>query len=161
MGIYATTSSLSELLPGSLVGETTTSDARGVSMFSRHIDRAESMVNAYVSSRYNLPFSEIPPAIRTVTEDIACYYFMRNSLTFDPKEKNPYLEEYKTAVEFLESVRDGETNLVATNGSLLATNIDDTLKSSTENYTPVFGLDSAQEWQRDSDEITDQRGKRL
>lgn len=47
MGEYATTTSISELAPQLLSGNTSTSDAPGVAMFSRHIDRAEGVVKSY------------------------------------------------------------------------------------------------------------------
>jgi len=160
LGLYATTTSLSELIPNYLSENTTTSDAAGAAIFSRHIDRAESMVNSYVSNKYSLPFVVVPPLIRTLTEDIACYYLIRSAYTQEGQNKNLYYPDYKTAMSILESIRDNKTSLALTDGSLLAADSTTQYLSSTENYTPITGLDDQINWDRDLNEINDQTSAR-
>src|SRR4051812_26528501 len=112
MGRYATTTSLALLLPGYAEGDTTTVDEVAKNRFSKHIDRAESIVDAAIGRRYSLPFvsegdtttTNVPPVIRTITEDIATYYAMRGSFSQDGKIKNPYLDDYKSAMDMLEQI---------------------------------------------------------
>lgn len=160
MGAYATTTSLSELMPNYLAGNTTTSDTSATNQFSRHIDRAESTVQAYVARLYSMPFSPVPPVIRTLSEDIACYYALRSSFTQDGMSKNPFYEAYKVAMETLEKISKGEIKLADTAGSLLATQASNRYLSSTEGYTPIFGRDDPTDWQRDQNEIDDQEAAR-
>jgi phage gp36-like protein len=159
MGSYATTTSLSELIPNFLRQNTTTSDANGTSMFSRHIDRAESVINSSVSRLYSLPFANVPPILRTLTEDIACYYALRSAYTQDGASKNPYVDAYKVAMDSLDDIAQGKIKLADTSGSLVAVRTSRYL-SDKEGYTPIFGLDDQNEWKRDSNEVSDQEAAR-
>lgn len=160
MGIYATTTTLTLLLPNFLRDNTTTTDREGTSIFGLHIDRAESVVNARVAQRYELPFSVVPPLIRTITQDIAAWMAIRGTLNQDGKVKNVYLDSYEKAMDLLEEVVKGSVTLVDTNGTALDTIAEDRFKSSTINYSPIFGMDDAASWQRDADEIEDTRANR-
>lgn len=166
MGDYATTTSISNLLPNWLKGNTTTSDAPGTSVFSTHITRAESLVNAAVSVRYSLPFivgtttTNVPPLLRTLSEDIACGYALRGSFAQDGASRNEYPESYFAALDMLKMIQSGQIVLTDTGGSVISTRANARIISSSENYTPVFGLDEPTDWQRDSDEIADQESAR-
>ena len=159
MGDYATTTSIPQLLPNYLSGNTTTSDAGGVAVFAAHVTRAESLINGLIGVRYALPFiagtttTNVPPIIRTLTEDVACYYAMRASYNQDGKTKNPYLDEYERAMEMAGKIGSGEISMAYTNGSIVPAMATNRFLSSTKEHTPIFGLDSATAWQRDPDEI--------
>jgi len=94
--------------------------------------------------------------VRTVTEDIACYYAVRSSYTQDGQNRNQYYTEYKTAMDILDQIKDGLLKLALTDGSLVPTNSNNRFLSSSEGYTPIFGNDEPREWKRDEDEIDDQ-----
>lgn len=166
MGDYATTTSISLLLPNWLKGNTTTSDAPGTAVFDKHITRAESLVNAAVSVRYSLPFivgtttSNVPPVLRTLTEDIACGYALRGSFAQDGASRNEYPESYFAALDMLKQIEKGEIILTNTGGSVVPTLATGRMKSSSENYTPIFGLDEPKQWKRDANEISDQESAR-
>ena len=49
MGKYATTTSIPNLLPQFLAGNTSASDTAGTALFSKHIDRAESRVDSCIT----------------------------------------------------------------------------------------------------------------
>lgn len=169
MGRYATTTSLSLLLPGYADGETTTVDEVAKNRFSKHIDRAESIVDAAIGRRYSLPFvsegatttTNVPPVLRTITEDIASYYAMRASFSQDGKVKNPYLADYESAVEMLNAIMGGTMPMVYTNGSEVPANSVNRFLSTTKDFRPVFGLDEATEWRRDPDEVRQTEAERL
>lgn len=124
-----------------------------MSIFSTHIDRAESVVNSYVTARYSLPISPVPPILRTLSEDIASYFTIRGAYVQDGQIKNEYYTEYKEALKILDQIKNGTIKLSYTNGSLVATASANRFLSSTETYTPIFGLDDPDNWQRDKDEI--------
>jgi len=155
MGTYATTTSISILLPYVLKGNTTTTDTIGAANFSHHIDRAEGLVNGYITARYSLPFSVVPPIIRTISEDIACYYFIRSTYPQDGERKNEYADSFKLAIGQLEAIRDGKTPLSATNGSLIPQITSGKFISSTQNYAPTFNEDSPDDWDIDPDKDSD------
>jgi len=156
MGAYATTTSLPQLMPFFLKQNTTTADADGVAIFAKHIDRAEGVVNAAVTAKYSLPITPTPPILITLTEDIACYYATRGAYTQDGQNKNEYMTEYKSAMDILKQIIKGDIKLSLTDGSLVPVNSSSRFLASTENYTPIFGLDDPTEWQRDPNEIDDQ-----
>lgn len=165
MGTYATTTSISNLLPGFLRGNTTTSDTAGVNFFSAHIDRAESEVNAVVAKRYSMPFAtstSIPPLLRTISENIATYNTALAAFGQDGKQKWQYLEDYYgKATKYLEQLDTGDMQLTNTDGSLVATRATNRIRSNTEDYTPIFGMDDPTKWKRDDTEITDQSDARI
>lgn len=160
MGLYATTTSISLILPGFLKSNTTSADTEGTAIFSAHIDRAEAKINAAVSSRYSLPFSPIPPLLRSLAEDVASFYAIRGSLTQDGKQKNQYMQDFKDANEALKQILEGALKLTYTDGSLVPPLSTARFLSSHENYTPVFGLDDADQWKRDDDEVDAQDSAR-
>lgn len=166
MGDYATTTSISLILPGFLKGDTTTVDLEGTSRFSKSVTRAESVINGLISRRYALPFivgtttTNVPPILRTIAEDIACYYSMRKTFNQDGKIVNPYLAEYKSAMKLLESIAAGTAALSYTDGSEVPAQSSNLMKSTTRNFRPVFGLDDPPNWRRDPDEVRQTEAER-
>ena len=160
MGLYATTTSLSELLPFFLSGNTTTSDTAGTNIFSRAIDRAESIVNSCVISRYSLPFTTVPPLVRTLTEDIASYFTVRASYIKDGELRQEYLDDFLEAKENLKQLKDGTAKLTLTDGSLLPALTTSKFLSSSEGHGQIFGVDSATAWKVDADKIEELKDSR-
>lgn len=158
MGEYATTTSISQIVPGYLQAETSSVDDVGAARFSKHIDRAESIVNAAIGRRFSLPFitgttaTNVPPVLRTITEDIATYYAMRGSFSQDGKTKNPYLADYEKAITMLKDIAAGTMPLVYTSGSEVPADSSNLFLSTTKEFRPIFGLDNAPDWRRDPDE---------
>lgn len=128
-------------------------------MFSRHIDRAESIVNTFLVSRYSLPFNPVPPIVRTLSEDLACYFAVRSAYTQDGQNKNQYFTEYKEAMKTLDLLQKGDMNLAYTDGSDVPINSQRYI-SSTENYTQIFGIDDPMNWKVDPDQVADQENAR-
>lgn len=153
MGLYATTTSIPQIYPGFLSGSTVTSDTAGVDSFSKAIDRAESIVNAYVVARYDLPMSVVPPLLRTLAEDMACYYVTRAAYTQDGQNRNQYLNDWKLAKETLEEIKDGKVKLTLTDGSLVPGISSSRMLSTTRDFSPVFNLDDPQNWKPDSGKL--------
>lgn len=160
MGSYATTTSISNLIPFFLKGNTTTSDTTGVALFSAQVDRAEGEVNSFLSARFAMPFSTVPPLVRSLTEDIACYYTIRAAYTHDGELQNKFLDDFKSAFETLQSIRDGKTNLAYTDGSLVPSRSSDRYLSNTNDYSPTFNLDSARKWKVSGNRLDDIKDER-
>lgn len=160
MGTYATTSSFTNLLPYLLKGNST-SDSTGVAILSAQITRAESIVNSYVSARYSLPFSVVPPIIRTLSEDLTSCFTIRGSYVQDGQRENKYDEAFcKQAYAILEGIKKGEIPLTLTDGSLVSTKTTTRILSSTENFAPTFNLDDPDNWEVDSDRLDEIEGGR-
>lgn len=160
MGGYATSTSLPNLLPFFYKGNTSTSDTAGVALFSAQVDRAEAEVNSYLTARYSLPFSTVPPLVRALTEDIACYNTVRAAYTHDGDLQNKFLDDFTSAFSKLESIRDGITKLALTDGSILAGRSTTRYLCSTSEYAQTFNFDDPKNWNVDQDrldDITDER----
>ena len=109
MGLYATTTTISVKLPHFLDGDTTASDSIGTATFSRYIDKAEALVNGCVAKRYSLPFTVVPPLVREITFEIAAYYTIRAFSSRDWPNRNEMLDDFRTAFEQCEKVKDGNS----------------------------------------------------
>jgi len=166
MGVYATTTAISELVPGFLRGNTTSSDTAGMNLFSRHIDRAEGIVNAYVTAKYSLPFitatstTNVPTMVRTLSEDIASWYAARAAYAQDGQRRQEYLDRFEGAIKQLEDIRDGKTKLAYTDGSVVPNRSSARMLSTTEGYAHVFNMDDPKNWGVDQDQIDDIEGDR-
>lgn len=151
-GSYATVTSVSLLLPKFLNGDTTTVDPSGAAVFGKHIQRAEALINSIVGQRYELTFivgtttTNVPPILRSLAEDIACYYAMRGTLNQDGKNMNPYLSDYKSAIDTLKLIGSGDMVLVDTSGSQLSPLSTTRFQSSTKDYSQIFDVDSTTAW---------------
>lgn len=159
MGIYATTTSFPNLIPNILAGNST-ADSAGVDALSAHITRAESVVNSYVSARYSLPFTTVPPLIRTLSEDISSWFHIRGVSVQDGQRDNPWYSTYKDALKMLEEIRDGKTQLSLTDGSALSPAATSRFLSSTDGYAATFNQDPAEDWDVDPDRLDEIEGER-
>lgn len=155
MGTFATTTALPNLLPFFYKGNTTSSDTAGVAMFSAQVDRAEAEVMSYLSARYTMPFTTVPPLVRAITEDIACYYLVRAAYTHDGEMQNRFLDDFKDAFTTLEQLRDGKSSLALTDGSLVSVRTTDKYKCSSEDYSQIFNHDGERNWNVGEQQIDD------
>ena len=73
------------------------------------IANASGVIDRYVGNIYSVPFSPVPPSVRSLTITIACYRLYRRRLV--PDEKNNFTEDYLAAIKFLEAVNSGEKTL--------------------------------------------------
>ena len=158
MGRYATSTSISLLLPNWLASNTTTSDTYGTDIWSAAADRAEGEVNSYLTARYDpsgWTTTAIPPLVRKLSEDLACYYSQRGSSTQDSQIKNRNLEEWKQTMETLSLLRSGDLKLAFTDGSLVGGRTDARMVSNTESRAHIFALDDERSWDVDADTLDD------
>lgn len=159
MGLYATTTSISVLIPQVLSNNTTTSDSEATSVFSKQIDRAEAMINAAAAKWYDIAgftSGSIPPALTQLTETLAVYNFLRAVYPQDGGVRQEYLDDYKAAMDEVERLKKGELFLVNTSGSLVGRRTANLIRSSTEDYeTPIFDLDDEKNWDVDSERLDD------
>lgn len=162
MGSYATTSSLSQLIPNALAGGTTTSDTEAVATFSTHIDRAEGDINAVLAEKYSLPFTAVPPSVRSWSQDLACFYFLRAAVAQDGRVGDSSSGQFKAAYErLLAAQASGFKGVLAmTDGSLYSRKTSTRFLSSTKDYAPTFDQDDPKNWEVDPDRLDDISGER-
>lgn len=120
-----------------------------------HIRRVDGLINGKCARRYSVPFNPVPPYIRTLAEDIVCYYVMRTYYSQDAQNKSEYLEEFKDkALEDLDAIMKGDIDLVDTSGSAVPVQEDevvDLISSNTQNFQPFFDIDDSLNWKFDDD----------
>lgn len=154
MGAYATTTSLKQRYSG-FPQSNTAADT----VLSDSITRAEGVINSYICRRYSTPFTSgvIPPIIITITEDLSAAYAYRSSFMRDSHNTSSYqIELEKKSIDMLKLIRDSEIDIADTSGNLIGERGDrDRIKSNTEDYTPIFGLDDDTAWAVDSDRLDD------
>lgn len=163
MGLYATTTSITNLVPFFLTGNTSASDTAGVNQFSAQIDRAESLVMAAASNFYDVASftatsasgSNVPPLLRTLSEDMALGGLLLGSYVQDGQNKQTYLDNYTRATQWLELLRKGELPLAFTNGTLVGKRTTGRMLSNTEDYDPIFDQDDEKQWKVDDDRLDD------
>lgn len=96
------------------------------------INDAESLVDAYVSRRYETPLNPVPPLITQIASDLSIFNMLVEKLPSTPDFFQP---RYDRAIKNLEMLRDGEMNL---SSQTVVTSGDQEAWSSTERYHPVF-----------------------
>lgn len=158
MGIYATFTSWPVVMSRYYEGDNEHGDVKGEELVAKHISRAEGLVNSYLACRYSLPFTTVPPDVIRLTEDITSWFLIRAG-QWQVGTINPYVADYKGAIDDLKEIRAGTLCLTNTNGSVIATSTD-TIKSSTADYTPIFEIDDSINWNPDDDKVTDLESSR-
>lgn len=127
---------------------------------SRHIIRADNLINSMISNRYDVSgfdtSGSVPPLLQTFSEDISTYYEYRSEFSGDNQNDNEWLDRYKDSMDFLKDIRDGNMDLVDSTGSLIAEReiaALDLVESNNESYQPLFDEDGPLEWKVDDDKL--------
>ena len=162
MGDYATTTSISNLLPQFLVGNSTSSDTANTAVFSAQIDRAENTVKSMAGARYDISAfrfgtttTNVPPLLRTLSEDMACWFAIRAGYVQDGGRRQEYLDDYKEAKSTLTDIRDGKQVLLYTDGTEVPTRATARFLSDTDGYSHIFNMDDEESWDVDADLLDD------
>ena len=161
MGRYATTTSFTDLLPFYLRANTSTSDTAAVNLISAQIDRAEQMVDSFLVARFNVAAwtttsasgANVPPMVRTLSEDLASWRVIRGAYVKDGEIENKTLKDFEDAKELLKSIASGELGLAYTDGTLVAPLSTQRYLSDNKDFAPIFNLDEPEAWAVDPDRL--------
>ncbi|MCW8830736.1 MAG: DUF1320 domain-containing protein [Gammaproteobacteria bacterium] len=122
---------------------------------------AESIINAYVAWRYNVPFSTTPALIETICIDITAYYVMRTLFTRDNVNTNEYIYEFllkhlntKEKTGTLYDLQNGDISLTLPDGSSPPASTE-VFDSNITNYVPTFDVDGVLDWEVSSERLED------
>ena len=152
---YCSATAIYTALPALPDLETDNGYSECASIIDLHIRRADGLINGKCARRYALPFTTVPPFIRTLAEDIVCYYVYRTMFTGDAQNKSEYLSELKDdALADLNAIMQGDIDLVDTNGSaipVLTDELEDKVNSNTIDAQPFFDIDEPLDWEFDKD----------
>jgi hypothetical protein len=155
MGLFATTSSLSTKMIGTVF------DTATVALASACIYDAENELKKHLCKRYDFtasPFlttTSIPPVLTTLAETLAVGYMYENMARGSK-------DGYSRADRYIERVMDnvkqllaGEAQLTDTSGNLVDEIDGDWKVYTTENYTPTFNEDDPKNWTPSQDKLDD------
>ncbi len=132
---------------GTLPNEVTS--AQVSSMF---IADAESVVNAYLGARYNIPLTP-EPIITQLTSDLAIFQMCAERL---PRVPEWMQNRYERSMGILEKLRDG-TMILNPNSNTFVSTGDNYAYSTTQSYHPVFSpVLHELEQQQDLDYVRDE-----
>jgi phage gp36-like protein len=152
---YCSITAIYDMLPKLPDTNTSAGYTQCAATIDTHIRRTDGLINGKCARRYSVPFDPVPPFIRTIAEDITCYYTMRSFYSQDAQNRNEWATEHKdNALEFLDEIMSGDIDLVDTSGSAVPVQEDeiiDQVSSNTQDYQPYFDIDSDMEWKFDED----------
>jgi phage gp36-like protein len=132
---------------------TLANEVSSVNVSSIFIADAESVVNAYLGARYNIPLSP-EPIITQLTSDLAIFQMCAERL---PRVPEWMQARYDRCISYLEKLRDGSMVLNPASNTFVSTG-DNYAYSTTQSYHPVFSpvlgeLDQQQDFDYVRDEI--------
>ena len=160
MGLYATTTTISQRLPGLLNYDTTTSDPTMTTVFSSYIDKAESRFNAVAAKHYDIPFTTVPTQAREISFELAAYWTIRAFSTRDWPNRNETLDDYKEVFDELKKLEEGDLTLTLTDGSIIARDTSSLISSNRVGQGSIFDVDTATSWGVDQDRLNNLDGSR-
>ncbi len=165
MGAYITITSVLTMMP-QLPQATASSGWTGTTnLISNTVSFAEDKVNSYLAVKYTLPFTTVPPLVRSEALKLAVYYTYKYQYSSDNQNANAFVEiedgSSNSVFKNLEEIRDGKLRLTDTSGSLVAFKASGRgFRSNRGEFTPVFDMDSVTSSQVDEsllDTITSSR----
>lgn len=156
---YSSATSILLIFPGLANTSTVTN------VITRHITRADALIDSKISKRYSVPISPTPPLLGSLSEDISVYYTYRSFYTSDNSNRTEYFAELRDhAIATLDEIREGKIDIVNTAGSLITERDEESttgiLDSTTKDYQPFFDVDDELDWKFDADRLDDVADKR-
>ena len=168
MGTYVSESDVRTLMPQfSMVVTASAAYSKTSDIINKAISRAEAITNSYVGCRYSLPFTStaIPVQVREEALALSVAYTYRWHYPPDNINRNEYYESFKddenNAIENLKAIGNGDMKLTLTDGSLVAVSSNlRGARSNTQDFQPVFDLDSVTAWKPDDDYLDEVKNAR-
>lgn len=156
MGTYTTATSLYPLLVG------TSQDTATTALLGSCITWAENEVNKKLAKRYDVAAwaASVPPQIASLTEQLAVGWFHLHNGRGSKESMARAEMIFKQPRENLAELAEGIGAIVDDGGSLITPAISTGILSTTDEYTPIFGLDKPTSWKVDPDLLDDTRSER-
>ena len=140
----------------SMVGSGT-NDVTSAEITSSYLMDADAYIDAYLGTKWTVPFSPAPTLVRWMAADIAIC-----NMIFEHQKKAPQVitDRWDRVNSKLEKLRDGEMTLVGS-GAVAVTSGDQEVWSTTQAYHPTFSpvLDPLDQ-RVDRDRVVDDRADR-
>jgi len=146
---YSTVTSILLIVPN--LPQTTTAAGYSISsqVITKHISRADAIINGKISSRYDVPVLDAP-LLTQISEDITAYFTYRSFYTQDNYNRSEYFDELRTmALQTLEQIREAKIDLVDSAGGIVPEKSDEnyaSVDSTTRGEMSFFDTDDAFNW---------------
>lgn len=114
------------------------------------LNTAEAYIHGRLAARYAVPFSSNN---LTAIDLIVDAVYVQNNMTRQP-EKTKLLKDFLD--ERIKALLEGQAQMAASDGVIVATIGDDVIWSSTENYPPVFGMSDIVKAEVSSEQLYDE-----
>lgn len=131
---YTAAANVRELLNG------VTSTAMDDTRVGTFITRAENLINAKIGGIYAVPFTTVPPIIKTLAEEISAFFIMRTLFTEDSVNKSDWTLLFKESMKLLDDIAAGKITIVDAAGAAIGQQAD-ALSSNNSGYPSVFDMD--------------------
>lgn len=82
-----------------------------------HAGAAEALINATISKRYSLPFTQEIPLLESLATDMGIYRVLTGRITIN--KEHPWFARFKNATETLKDIAEGKIELVSSSGEAL------------------------------------------
>ena len=154
---YTTVASLVHIVPR--IGSFTTVTSARV---AGTIQAVSARIDSKLAKRYDTPFTDVPPLIIRITNDLTMSRLLRSLLTFDDPAVTEWYDKFQgdeaTASDDLKDLVDGEMILVDSGGDVVVQieTSGQLLSSSNETYKPIFDMRVPTAWEVDTDRIEDE-----
>lgn len=112
---YSTQSDLEKQLPQDLLTQLADDDGDGIidgGIVPEAIQKADDEINAYVATRYAVPFSPVPTLIKTLSVDMAIW----NLYARRRMDSETVTKRYDRAVKLLRDIAEGKASVGETPG---------------------------------------------
>jgi len=125
-----------------------------------HAGAAEARINAKISKRYALPFTQEIPLLETLSTDMAIYRVLTGRIIIN--HEHPWFARYRDAVKVLNEIADGSLPLLDSTGSVLEGRSDNSMEvwSNTKGYQPTHWEGDWSHHNTDQDKLDAEANKR-
>lgn len=125
-----------------------------------HAGAAENYINAKISKRYSLPFTQSVPLLETLATDLAIYRVITGRIVVN--KEHPWFSRYKDALGVLDEIAEGSLPLITNSGEELAGRSDSSMQvwSNTKGYTPTHWEGDWSLHKQDPDKLEDEADAR-
>lgn len=108
---YSVLDDIQKMIPKDTVIQLTDDEGAGTMNAARiteAIAQADSEIDAYLGSRYDVPFATVPDVVKKISVDLAIYNVYSRRVEEIPATR---VDRYKNAIRLLEGIRDGKISI--------------------------------------------------
>lgn len=106
------------------------------------VEEADSLIDAKISRRYQVPVSPTPPLLRNISTRLAIYYFTFRQDQGGSEEVQRWIQTtYEQQLALLDQIADGTMSLVDSAGAAIGIQAAMLPHSDTKDATATFGIE--------------------